>query len=189
MDRWVDYIEWYDPQGRHVGAKCLQPSNIHTYKLKLSCLMVLTNLTLENFGSYTCQAGNGYAKHCTRSSFEIRIPGKQTRLIRILHKNRHPVFFNTKVDAVFRCDRRLFCFVLFCFFVLLCFVFFVLFCFLFCFVLFCFGLVFLVSCLIKEKGAPNNQHLRNSWNLWTRNSNMYFIAKGNSAKLLPVTIG
>ncbi|XP_022803438.1 roundabout homolog 1-like [Stylophora pistillata] len=74
LDRWVDYIEWYDPQGRHVGAKCLQPSNIHAHKLKLSCPLVLKNLTVENFGSYTCQAGNGYVKHCTRSSFEIRIP-------------------------------------------------------------------------------------------------------------------
>ncbi|XP_022778118.1 uncharacterized protein LOC111319636, partial [Stylophora pistillata] len=73
MDRWVDYVEWYDPQGRQVGAKCQQPSNIHAHKLKLSCPLVLKNLTVEKFGRYTCQAGNGYLKHCTRKPFEIEI--------------------------------------------------------------------------------------------------------------------
>ncbi|XP_022802827.1 muscle, skeletal receptor tyrosine-protein kinase-like, partial [Stylophora pistillata] len=36
---------------------------------------MLKNLTVEKFGPYTCQAGNGYSKHCTRRSFEIRIQG------------------------------------------------------------------------------------------------------------------
>lgn len=99
LDRWVDYIEWYDSQGRRVGVKCRQPSNIHAHKLKLSCPLVLKNLTVEKFGPYTCQAGNGYLKHCTRRSFEIRIQGKQTKLIIPLRKDRYPVFFNAKVDA------------------------------------------------------------------------------------------
>lgn len=99
LDRWVDYIEWYDSQGRRVGVKCRQPSNIHAHKLKLSCPLVLKDLTVEKFGPYTCQAGNGYLKHCTRRSFEIRIQGKQTKLIIPLRKDRYPVFFNAKVDA------------------------------------------------------------------------------------------
>ena len=81
LDRWVNYIEWYDPQDNKVGAKCQQPSNMREYKRRLSCPLVLTNLTAEKFGRYTCQSGNGYIKHCTRKSFEIVIQGKQTRLI------------------------------------------------------------------------------------------------------------
>ncbi|PFX17469.1 Roundabout-like 1 [Stylophora pistillata] len=77
LDRWVDYVEWYDPQGRQVGANWPQPSNIHAHKLKLRCPLVLKNLTGDKFGRYTCQAGNGYAKHCTRKSFEIRIQNDQ----------------------------------------------------------------------------------------------------------------
>ena len=80
-DRWVNYIEWYDPQNKETGAKCRQPSNIHAHKRKLSCPLVLKNLTFDKFGRYTCQAGNGYRNHCTRKSFEIVIQGKQTRLI------------------------------------------------------------------------------------------------------------
>ena len=71
-DRWVKYIEWYDLQGNEVGSKCQQPSN----KRKLSCPLVLKNLTVDKFGRYNCQAGNGYIKHCTRKSFEIVIQGK-----------------------------------------------------------------------------------------------------------------
>ncbi|XP_058957571.2 fibroblast growth factor receptor 3-like isoform X2 [Pocillopora verrucosa] len=68
-DRWVKYIEWYDLQGNEVGSKCQQPSN----KRKLSCPLVLKNLTVDKFGRYTCQAGNGYSSHCTRKSFEIQV--------------------------------------------------------------------------------------------------------------------
>lgn len=71
MDRWVDYIEWYDPQGRHVGAKCRQASDANSQKKNISCPLVLKNLTVDKFGSYTCQAGNGYTKHCTRISITI----------------------------------------------------------------------------------------------------------------------
>ena len=71
-DRWVKYIEWYDLQGNEVGSKCQQPSK----KRKLSCPLVLKNLTVDKFGRYNCQAGNGYIKHCTRKSFEIVIQGK-----------------------------------------------------------------------------------------------------------------
>ena len=71
-DRWVKYIEWYDLQGNEVGSKCQQPSN----KRKLSCPLVLKNLTVDKFGLYNCQAGNSYTKHCTRKSFEIVIQGK-----------------------------------------------------------------------------------------------------------------
>ena len=77
-DRWVNYIEWYDPQNKETGVKCLQPSN---RRAKLSCPLVLKNLTVDKFGRYTCQAGNNYRNHCTRKSFEIVIQGKQTRII------------------------------------------------------------------------------------------------------------
>ena len=71
LDRWVDYIEWYDPHGRRVGAKCEQPSDVHAHKRKLSCPLLLKSLTVDQFASYTCQAGNGYVKHCTRKSITI----------------------------------------------------------------------------------------------------------------------
>nr|XP_058944467.1 fibroblast growth factor receptor 3-like isoform X1 [Pocillopora verrucosa] len=76
-DRWVNYIEWYDPQNKETGAKCLQPSNRRAHKLKLSCPLVLKNLTVDKFGRYTCQAGNNYRNHCTRKSFEIVIQDAQ----------------------------------------------------------------------------------------------------------------
>ena len=78
-DRWVKYIEWYDPQDNKVVAKCEQPSEKR--KKSLSCPLVLKNLSVDKFGRYTCQAGNAYVKHCTSKSFEIMIRGKQTRLI------------------------------------------------------------------------------------------------------------
>ena len=74
LDRYVEYIEWYDPQDNKVVAKCEQPSE-KIIKL-LSCPLVLKNLTVDKFGRYNCQAGNGYTKHCTRKSFEIVIEGK-----------------------------------------------------------------------------------------------------------------
>ncbi|XP_022809401.1 tyrosine-protein kinase-like otk isoform X2 [Stylophora pistillata] len=66
LDRWVKYIQWYDPQDREVGAKCQQPSSVYEYKRRLSCPLVLKNLTVDEFGIYTCQAGNPYKNHCTR---------------------------------------------------------------------------------------------------------------------------
>ena len=98
-DRWVNYIEWYDPQNKETGAKCLQPSNRRAHKLKLSCPLVLKNLTVDKFGRYTCQAGNGYRNHCTRKSFEIVIQGKQTRLVISLINN-----YST--SACWICDDR-----------------------------------------------------------------------------------
>ncbi|XP_066023963.1 cell adhesion molecule-related/down-regulated by oncogenes-like isoform X1 [Pocillopora verrucosa] len=83
-DRWVNYIEWYDPQNKETGAKCRQPSNIHAHKRKLSCPLVLKNLTVDKFGCYTCQAGNGYRNHCTRKSFEIVIQGPAPELVGVL---------------------------------------------------------------------------------------------------------
>lgn len=74
LDRWVKYIQWYDPQDREVGTKCQQPSSIHQYKRRLSCPLVLKNLTLDEFGIYTCQAGNPYKNHCTRELFAIGSP-------------------------------------------------------------------------------------------------------------------
>ncbi|XP_058948112.2 contactin-3-like [Pocillopora verrucosa] len=71
LDRWVKYIQWYNPNGTEVGAKCQQPSNIFAYKRKFSCPLVFKNLTEDEFGHYICQAGNGYNKHCTRQSFAI----------------------------------------------------------------------------------------------------------------------
>lgn len=71
LDRWVKYIEWYDLQDRRVGAKCEQPSNVQAHKRKLSCPLLLKNLTVDQFGSYTCQAGNRYKRHCRRRSKTI----------------------------------------------------------------------------------------------------------------------
>ena len=79
LDRYVKYIEWYDPQDNKVVAKCEQPSE--KGKKLFSCPLVLKNLAVDKFGRYTCQAGNGYKKHCSRKSFEILIQGKKTRLI------------------------------------------------------------------------------------------------------------
>lgn len=74
MDRWVKYIEWHDPRGGDVRARCEQPSNS---RAELSCPLVLKNLTVAEFGRYICQAGNEYRRHCTRKSFELRILGKK----------------------------------------------------------------------------------------------------------------
>ena len=71
LDRWVKYIQWYNPNGTEVGAKCQQPSSIFAYKRKFSCPLVFKNLTEDEFGHYICQAGNHYRKHCTRQSFTI----------------------------------------------------------------------------------------------------------------------
>ena len=76
LDRWVNYIRWYDPQGNEVGEKCRQPDRKRRVK-KNSCPLVLKNLTVDKLGRYTCQAGNGYSSHYTRKSFEIVIQGKQ----------------------------------------------------------------------------------------------------------------
>ena len=78
LDRWVNYIRWYDPQGNEVGEKCQQPDRKNRVQ-KNSCPLVLKNLTVDKFGSYTCQSGNDYPHHCTRKSFNIVIQGKQIR--------------------------------------------------------------------------------------------------------------
>ena len=80
ISRWVKYIRWYGPQSNEVEAQCQQPDK-KTREKRYSCQLVLKNLTVDKFGRYTCQAGNGYRNHCTRKSFEIVIQGKQTRLI------------------------------------------------------------------------------------------------------------
>ncbi|XP_022800177.1 muscle, skeletal receptor tyrosine-protein kinase-like [Stylophora pistillata] len=66
--RFVKFIQWYDPNGTPIGVKCQpkQPLN------KLSCPLLLKNLTEENFGNYTCEAENDYAGYCRRKSIEIR---------------------------------------------------------------------------------------------------------------------
>ena len=38
---------------------------------------MLKNLTEEQLGSYTCEAGNGYRAHCRGKSVEIRPQGMQ----------------------------------------------------------------------------------------------------------------
>ena len=78
LDRWVNYIQWYDPQGNEVGEKCQQPDRKNRVKEK-SCPLVLKNLTVDKFGNYTCQSGNDYPNHCTRKSFNIGIQGKQIK--------------------------------------------------------------------------------------------------------------
>ncbi|CAH3103577.1 unnamed protein product [Pocillopora meandrina] len=80
LDRWVNYIRWYDPQGNEVGEKCQQPDRKKRVK-KNSCPLVLKNLTVDKFGNYTCQSGNDYPNHCTRKSFNIGIQGAAPKLI------------------------------------------------------------------------------------------------------------
>ena len=78
LDRWVKYIRWYGPQSNEVEAQCQQPDIKKRVRI-YSCPLVLKNLTVDKFGSYTCQSGNDYARHCTRKSFNIVIQGKQIR--------------------------------------------------------------------------------------------------------------
>ena len=99
LDKWVNYIRWYDPQGNEVGEKCQQPDRKNRVKKK-SCPLVLKNLTVDKFGNYTCQSGNDYQNHCTRKSFNIRIQGKQIRLSMPLMEGRHTTFCYVKVGAV-----------------------------------------------------------------------------------------
>ncbi|XP_066023936.1 fibroblast growth factor receptor 4-like isoform X2 [Pocillopora verrucosa] len=81
LDRYVEYIEWYDPQDNKVVAKCKQPPKRR--KKRLSCPLALKNLTVDKFGRYNCQAGNGYKKHCTRKSFEVVIQGLAPELVEV----------------------------------------------------------------------------------------------------------
>ena len=67
LRRRVKYIQWYDTHGRQIGDKCLNPQLVK----KLKCPLILKNLTIENFGNYTCEAENDYAGYCTRKSVEI----------------------------------------------------------------------------------------------------------------------
>ena len=78
LRRWVKYIRWYGPQSNEVEAQCQQPDYKKRVKI-YSCPLVLKNLTVDKFGSYTCQSGNDYPKHCTKKSFNIVIQGKQIR--------------------------------------------------------------------------------------------------------------
>ena len=78
LDRWVNYIRWYDPQGNEIGAKCQQPDREKRVK-KYSCQSLLKKLTVDKFANYICQSGNDYPNHCTRKSFNVRIQGKQIR--------------------------------------------------------------------------------------------------------------
>lgn len=78
-DRWTEYIQWYDPQGKPVGHRCVQGRRM---VLKHRCTLMLKHLTAEQLGSYTCEAGNGYLAHCRRKSVEIR--PKETQTIQII---------------------------------------------------------------------------------------------------------
>ena len=72
--RWTKYIQWYDPQGRPAGAKCLQG----TSKVKkLRCTLMLERLTMEQFGNYTCEAQNDYEGYCRQKVVEIELQGRQ----------------------------------------------------------------------------------------------------------------
>ena len=73
-DRWTEYIQWYGPQDKPVGHRCVQGRQM---ELKHICTLMLKNLTEEQLGSYTCEAGNGYRAHCRRKSVEIRPRGMQ----------------------------------------------------------------------------------------------------------------
>ena len=73
-DKWTEYIQWYDPQDKPAGQRCVQDIQI---VLKHRCTLMLKNLTEEQLGSYTCEAGNGYRAHCRGKSVEIRPQGMQ----------------------------------------------------------------------------------------------------------------
>ena len=73
-DKWTEYIQWYDPQDKPAGHRCVQGIQI---VLKHRCTLMLKNLTEEQPGSYTCEAGNGYRAHCRGKSVEIRPQGMQ----------------------------------------------------------------------------------------------------------------
>ena len=77
--RWIKYIQWYDTHGRQIGDKCLNTQSVKNLK----CPLILKNLTIENFGNYTCEAENDYAGYCTRKSVEI------------LHKGNNQIIPNT----------------------------------------------------------------------------------------------
>ncbi|RMX49110.1 hypothetical protein pdam_00003898, partial [Pocillopora damicornis] len=70
--RWIKYIQWYDTHGRQIGDKCLNTQPVKNLK----CPLILKNLTIENFGNYTCEAENDYAGYCRRKSVEILPKGK-----------------------------------------------------------------------------------------------------------------
>ena len=72
--RWTKYIQWFDPQGKPVEAKCLQ--GISKAK-KLSCISMLKRLTMEQFGNYTCEAHNHYEGYCRQKAVEIELQGRQ----------------------------------------------------------------------------------------------------------------
>ena len=60
-DRWTEYTS---------GHRCVQGIQI---VLEHRCTLMLKNLTEEQLGSYTCEAGNGYRAHCRGKSVEILI--------------------------------------------------------------------------------------------------------------------
>lgn len=70
--RQTKYIQWYDPQGKPVGARCLQGTPAVR---KLSCRLMLQRVTLEQFGNYTCEAENDYVGYCRQSTVEIKLRG------------------------------------------------------------------------------------------------------------------
>ena len=78
INKWVKYIRWYGPQSNEVEAQCQQLDGKNRDE-EYSCQLVLTNLTVDKFGSYTCQSGNDYPNHCTMKSFNIVIQGKHIR--------------------------------------------------------------------------------------------------------------
>lgn len=92
-DRWTKYIQWYDPQGRPVGHKCVQGRRM---VLKLRCTLMLKKLTAEKLGGYTCEAGNPYRKHCRRKSVEIR-PQENQNINIVEDPKSQRVFINSNV--------------------------------------------------------------------------------------------
>ena len=78
INKWVKYIRWYGPQSNEVEAQCQQLDEKNRDE-EYSCQLVLTNLTVDKFGNYTCQSGNDYPNHCRRKSFNVRIQGEQIR--------------------------------------------------------------------------------------------------------------
>lgn len=91
-DRWTEYIQWYDPQGKPVGHKCVQG---RTMVLKLRCTLMLKNLTVEKLGNYTCEAGNPYPAHCRRKSVEIGPQDtKPNQSVRDLENQITPISFS-----------------------------------------------------------------------------------------------
>ena len=65
-------IEWFDPQDRRIGDECRTESPAAA---RMKCTLMVSALTEEKFGNYTCKASNGW-DYCSNKRFPIRLQGR-----------------------------------------------------------------------------------------------------------------